>query len=430
MKKRILFVGEDQPLWQEFQNHSVSSDGPWMADFAGTGPEALMLVEQKQFDAVVVDVQLAGMSGIQLLDEIMERQPKALRVILSDIEDAERTVKCVGKAHQHLLKPCDALMVSQALHQALTLQSWLPGENVRGLISRMRWVPSPPGIYAQIVTEMQSSEASVEKIGTLIAQDPAITAKILQLANSAAYALQLQVVEPVEAVSYIGLETTKALVLLAHTFSSFDRLALVGFSVEALWDHSVATGQFARRITTMENTGSEMAEEAFAAGLLHDIGKLLFAANLAEPFGQALALARARNDRVWEVETRLFWASHAEVGAWVLGIWGLPMPIVKAVALHHYPARYGGSGFSQLTAVHVANVLDHETRANSSCGLPPEIDLVYLKQLGLDQKVEDWRRHCIDPNEGAAAYGSPERIIFSSPGTSSRAFLVVSAHRD
>jgi HD-like signal output (HDOD) protein/CheY-like chemotaxis protein len=403
MKKRILFVGEDQPLWQEFENHSISSDGPWMTDFAGTGQEALILVDQKQFDAVVVDVQLSGMSGIELLDRIMVRQPKALRVIISDIEDAERTVKCVGKAHQHLLKPCDALMVSQALHQALTLQSWLPGENVRELISRMRWVPSPPGIYAQIVTEMQSMDASVEKIGKLIAQDPAITAKILQLANSAAYALQLQVVEPVEAVSYIGLETTKALVLLAHTFSSFDRLSLVGFSVESLWDHSVATGQFAKRIAIMENAGSEIAEESFAGGLLHDIGKLLFAANLSEPFGQALALARAKNERLWEIEAQLFGASHAEVGACVLGIWGLPMPIVKAVALHHYPARHGGSGFSPLTAVHVANVLDHETRGSSSNGPRPELDPVYLKQLGLDQKVEDWRRHCLDPSEEATA---------------------------
>jgi len=149
----------------------------------------------------------------------------------------------------------------------------------------------------------------------------------------------------------------------------------------------------------MENSGSEVAEEAFAAGLLHDIGKLLFAANLTEPFGQALALVRAKRGRLWEVENQIFGASHAEVGACVLGIWGLPLPVVKAVALHHGPARQGGSGFSPLTAVHAANVLVHETQSESTGGLPPEMDLVYLEKLGLDNKVEEWRRHCLNPNE-------------------------------
>ena len=403
MKKRILFVGEDQPLWQEFQTLSSGSDSVWTAEFASTGEEALALVEQFSFDAIVVDAELSGSSGVDLLDLIMQRQPNALRLILSDIEDAQSTVKCVGKTHQHLLKPCDALMISHAVNQALALQAWLPGDNVRGLMARMRWVPSPPNMYAQMLAEMRSPDSSVEKIGELIAQDPAVAAKILQLANSAVFALQLQVVQPVEAVAYIGLETTKALVLLAHTFSSFDQLHLAGFSAESLWQHSVVTGQFARWIAQMENSGPELTEQAFAAGLLHDIGKLLFAANLPEPFGQALALARAQGCSLWEAESRVFGAGHPEVGASVLGIWGLPMPIVNAVALHHCPARSKGQEFSPLTAVHAANVFEHESRPGASAPPTTGLDLDYLKNLGLDQRIEEWRRTCLSPTEAAAA---------------------------
>lgn len=402
VKKRILFVGEAQPLRQEFQDHVADPDSNWTIDFALTGPDALALVEQFRFDAAVVDVELPGMNGVELLDQIMQRQPKAIRMILSDVADAQSTVKCVGRAHHHLFKPCDAATVINALNQALRLEASLPTDAVRALIAQMRWVPSPPAVYSKILSEMQSPNVSVEKIGTLIAQDPAITAKVLQLANSAVFGLQLQVTQPVEAVTYVGLETTRALVLLAHTFSSFGQLHRVGFSGESLWQHSILTGQFARRIAELERGGSELAEQAFAAGLLHDIGKLLFAANLPGPFGQAWALARAQHSSLWEAETRLLGAAHPEVGACVLGIWGLPLPIIEAVALHHCPNRCMAEGFIPLTAVHVANALEHEAQADPSTPAATEVDLAYLKNQGLDQRIEDWRTHCLSSTETAA----------------------------
>ena len=402
MRKRILFVGEDQPLWQEFERFSSDPDSPWSVDYARTAPEALALIEHFTFDAAIVDEDLADVEGVDLLDKIMQGQPKMLRLILSDLDNAMSTVKCVGRAHQHLLKPCDAFMVSHALNKALTLQAWLPSEAVYRLVSRMRWLPSPPGIYARILAEMRSVDTSIEKIGELIAQDPAVSAKVLQLANSAVFALQLQVVQPSEAVAYVGLETTKALVLLAHTFSSFDQLHVVGFSAESLWRHSVASGQMARQIATLQGSGSELSEQAFAAGLLHDIGKLLLAANLAEPFGQALALAKAEQCELWEAENQVFGATHAELGACLLGIWGLPIPVVKAVALHHNPGRSPGQTFSALTAVHAANVFEHESCPERA--LPgPTLDADYLNKLGLDKRAEEWRRQCSKSGEAAAA---------------------------
>ena len=302
-----------------------------------------------------------------------------------------------------MLKPCDAFMVSHALNKALTLQAWLPSEAVFRLVSRMRWLPSPPGIYARILAEMRSMDTSVERVGELIAQDPAVSAKVLQLANSAVFALQLQVVQPAEAVAYVGLETTKALVLLAHTFSSFDRLHVVGFSAEALWRHSLAVGQMARRIATLQGCGPEASEQCFAGGLLHDIGKLLLAANLTDPFGQALALAKAEHCALWEAEHQVFGATHAELGACLLGIWGLPIPVVKAVALHHNPSRSPGQTFNPLTAVHAANVFEHEFQPGPSDLQPPVLDGEYLNKLGLEQRAQEWRQKCSESNESAAA---------------------------
>jgi HD-like signal output (HDOD) protein len=248
---------------------------------------------------------------------------------------------------------------------------------------------------------MESPTTSVETIGEIIAQDPPITAKVLQLANSAVFGLHLQVNQPGEAVAYLGLEATRTLVLLAHTFSEFDGLPKVGFSVDELWFHSVLVGQFARQIVLLQQQESELGEQAYAAGLLHDLGKILFAANLPVPFGRAVRMAQQEKKPLHEVEKNLLGATHAEIGACLLAIWGLPSAIVEAVALHHEPALSARKTFGPLTAVHAADVLARQMAPDHPDVVPLEIDEQYLQQLGLLERVEFWRRHCQDLNAQA-----------------------------
>ncbi|HXR07075.1 MAG TPA: HDOD domain-containing protein [Candidatus Acidoferrum sp.] len=395
MKKRILFVTKDQALWNEFQSQASSGEGEWAGQHVRTGREALDLAQQFNFAVVVADAELADVSGLELLDQFLQRQPSAHRFVLSEVSDTEATVKCVGKPHHHLLRPLSARTLLNALEQAFAHEVWLPSRAVHGLIAQMRHVPSPPSTYFKVVEEIRSPRASLEKIGELIAEDPAITAKVLQLANSAVFGLQLQVNQPLEAIAYIGLETTKALVLLAHTVSSFNKVKLPGFSVEELWRHSLSAGQMAQRIALMEKGGLEAAELAFAGGLLHDIGKLLFCANLPELFAKTLALAREEKCMYWDAEAQLFPnAGHAELGGCLLGMWGLPQPIVEAVALHHYPRQLAGPDFHPLTAVHAADVLDHEMHPDRSVRVPTTFHAGYLAELGLAHRAEYWRRQC------------------------------------
>ena len=393
MKKRILFVSEDQALCQEFQAQCPDPESAWTAQHVRAEEEAMALCQQYTFAAVVADVHLNGKSGNDLLDAFMRRQPKALRLVISDLADVQSTIKCIGHAHHHLLKPCSAKTLLHALDQAFAQEAWLPSEPVQGFIALMRQVPSPLKSYQQIVQEMKSPTCSLEKIGNLIAQDPAVAAKVLQLANSTLFGRELNVVNPAEAIAYIGLETTKAVVLLAHTFSSFDNLRLARFSVEDLWRHSVEVGRAARRVVVLEKGGEDIAEQAFAAGLLHDIGKLLFAANHPGVFTKVLRLAREQQCNLWEAETQVMpGVGHAELGATVLGIWGLPKSIIEAVALHHTPWRQRRHTFSPVTAVHVANILDHEKHPDPNIIMPSQINTTYLKEMGLAGRVEAWRQ--------------------------------------
>ncbi len=393
MNKRILFVSEDQALCQEFQAQCPEAESAWTVQHVQTEEEATALCQQQTFAAVVADVNLNGKSGNDLLDAFMRRQPKALRIVISDPADVPSTIKCLGHAHHHVLKPCSAKTLLHALEQAFAQEAWLPSEPLQGFIAQMRQVPSPLKSYQQIVQEMKSPTCSLEKIGSLIAQDPAVAAKVLQLANSTVFGRELNVVNPAEAIAYIGLETTKAVVLLAHTFSSFDNLRLARFSIEDLWRHSVEVGRLARRVVELEKAGEDVAEQAFAAGLLHDIGKLLFAANHPGVFTKVLRLAREQQCNLWEAESQVMpGVGHAELGATVLGIWGLPKTITEAVALHHSPWRQRRHTFSPVTAVHVANILDHELHPDPNVIMPSQINTSYLKEMGLAGRVEAWRQ--------------------------------------
>jgi putative nucleotidyltransferase with HDIG domain len=401
MRKQILIVGRQPELEKEFRTYSLDPGGTWAAVPAATVPEALHLLAHENFDAVVAQADSGGFRGVALLDEIMRRHPHLLRMVISDPTDIRGTVGCIGKGHYHLLKPCSLACLLEALERPYGSDNWRPNEAAQNLIVQMQHLPSPPKIYFQILTALQSPDVWIERIGELISQDPAVTAKVLQLANSAMFGRQVRVTHPRDAVAYVGLETTKALVLLAHTFSSFGRFEVHGFSAEELWRHSVVTGRFAKRIARLEKQESGLQEQAFTAGLLHDVGKLLLAANLPERFNQVIKRAADEGRELSEIETASLGTSHAELGACLLGTWGLPGAIVQAVALHHSPNQSAEPSFNGLTAVHAANVIAHESWPNPLMLPLAQIDRHYLEQLGLQSRVPFWRENCLtsEPKE-------------------------------
>jgi putative nucleotidyltransferase with HDIG domain len=190
------------------------------------------------------------------------------------------------------------------------------------------------------------------------------------------------------------METLRALVLSANIFAQFRDTKVRGFSIEQLEEHSMAVGAWAKLLARTESCPSEVGDEALMAGLLHDVGRLLLAANVGEAFEQALALADEQAIPVVEAEREVLGASHAEMGAYLLGLWGLPDSILEAVAFHHRPGDCIGGGCTALTVVHVADALENQARL-----LPLEVpatalDLDYLRQLGLDARLPVWYQKC------------------------------------
>ncbi len=395
-QRNILFVNHEPNILHGLQRMLHSMRRTWRMTFSDDPRQALDLLTEGRFDVVVSDMQMPGMAGTQFLGEVMRRHPHVVRIILTGRTDRETTMEALLVSHQLLAKPCSADALKATICRALALRGLLDGDTpLKALVSRLETLPSVPDLYSQIVEELQSPNASVKVIAEIVAQDPAMTAKILQLVNSAYFGLSRHISNLNRAVNLLGLETIKALVLTAQVFSRFDPDTVEAFDVDSLWGHSTVVGALSRAIADAEDGDEELLSDALTAGLLHDVGKLLLAVNL--PNIHAKVMTQAIRDGVCltEAERCLFGAAHGETGAYLLGLWGLPESIVEAVAYHHQPHLCETPGFTALTAVHMANALAHELSLDPRLSTPDPVDQGYLESLGLDHRLDHWRGICL-----------------------------------
>ena len=391
MKRRILFVDDEPMVLAGLQRMLRPMREQWEIEFADGGAQALTILEAGRFDAIVSDMRMPVMNGAQLLKEVAGKHPQTVRFILSGQADQELIMECVGTAHQFLSKPCEPESLKTALHRTFAVDGLLRCDALKEVISQLTTIPSLPTLYNKIMEQLASPDASIETIGQTIARDPGMTAKVLQLVNSAFFGSRRQMANPTEAAMLLGLDTIKTLVLWIHVFSNYKQPDVPGFSMERLSNHCLATGLLAQEIVQEEGGDAKTRENAMTAGLLHDLGKLLLVVNRPQLFNQALTLAETKRIAFWQAEQEVFGTTHAEIGAYLLGLWGLPFDIVEAVALHHRPQICGSKAFSPLTAVHAANVIQHEAQPESRAGDLAPADTQYLAELGLEDRLPVWR---------------------------------------
>jgi HD-like signal output (HDOD) protein len=405
MKKRILFVDDEPKILEGLGRMLRGMRHEWDMQFATGGPEALEIMTRELFDLVVTDMRMPGMNGLEFLTEVKAKYPDVIRMVLSGYADQLLIIRSIGVAHQYLSKPCEAESLRSTVTRALDLREVLANNTIKLLTSRLSTLPSLPSLYSEIVRELQSPDASIRRVGEIIARDPGMTAKILQLVNSAFFGIRRVVSNPAEAATYLGLETIQSLVLSLHAFAAFETHQIPGFSVAQIWSHSLAAGLLAKRIMEGENAGRVQAAEAFTAGLLHDLGKLVLASNLPDEYGKALAKTALEVVTAEEAEREVIGSTHEEVGAYLLGLWGLPDPIIEAVALHHHPSDCAAKIFGTLAAVHAADALDREHRSGREhAGQLSRLDLGYFDAIGKADRLSDWRAWCVDVSvRGAAA---------------------------
>jgi putative nucleotidyltransferase with HDIG domain len=332
--KRVLFVDHQPRVLEGLKRMLRPLREEWTMDFARGGRAALRQLAEYRYDVLVTDVSMPDIDATELLSETIRISPQTVRIVLCGGRDIEATLRSASLAHQYLAKPCDVATIQATVEKALSLQTILDDAALAELIGRVQSLPSPPAIYFQLMDAVRCDNISAADLGAIIAQDLGMTAKVLQFANSPLFAPARAIASPEQAVVYLGVDMVRALAITESVFSQFGRRNHPGFSPEELQDHSYQVAAMARKIARERRIAPQFVADIFLGGLMHDIGKLLLGSNFPAEYREVVRCF-GDPEALRETESRLFGTTHAEVGAYLLWLWGVPASVAGIVAQHH-----------------------------------------------------------------------------------------------
>jgi HD-like signal output (HDOD) protein len=380
--KNIVFVDDERDLLEGLRARLYRHRNDWRMQFVLSGEEAVGLFEKEPVDLIVSDVRMPGMDGGQLLTTVKERWPTTMRIIISGYSDPTQAVRLASLAHQYLAKPCEDRQVENVIERCFNLRDLLSQESLRTVEGRIGKLPAMPKTFARLQAALAQPSVTAGEIADIVSTDAAIATKVLQITNSAFFRLRKPMVRIKDAVTYLGFATVRNLVLCAEISSSWESpCELPGIDPQELQKHAEYSAAACKALAG----GRVSPDDAWLTGLLHDIGYWILVQECPAQLAQAIALSAAEGASLSECEVRTIGATHAQMGAYLLGLWGLPYPIVEAVALHHTPGAITAHGYDLLAALAAAHTLMGPVNAQAMPGSgvrEPGVDAGYLERLG------------------------------------------------
>jgi HD-like signal output (HDOD) protein len=405
LSKHLLLVDDEPMVLTGLQRSLRSMRDEWTMETALGGVAALEALARRACDVIVTDMRMPGMNGAELLNEVRRRSPQTVRVALSGQCDRETVMSGIGATHQYISKPCDAKTLKDTINHAIALRNQLQTASVTRVVSQMRTIPSLSTSFRSMMEELSAAEPRIDKLATLVAADMGMTAKCLQLVNSAFFGLRAPVSNVRLALNLLGLDMLKSLVLSTHIFAEFQNTLFDPKEISWLWEHSFAVSVCARAIGQIQDFAPIVIDDAGTGGLLHNTGKLVLASCLGKEYKMALDMTSQTGLSLVDAEYEVFGCNHAQVGAYLLGLWGLSDGIVESVAWHLNPAACPGTGekksnapssaFTAVGAVHAACAF-HCAANPSRLSSGVKLDREYLRAIGLEGQIPLWNLRCTE----------------------------------
>jgi HD-like signal output (HDOD) protein len=381
---RVLFLGPD-PLWFGQIKGDVGCLQPDWLCLHAPDVGAMEGLDWRSANALVVEAKAPGTR--EWLEQARQERPDLNCLIRCDFSEKPVLDKWKGMGYPMVASHNDTGSLASALIRNARLHEWKADPAIQRLLPSLRKLPATPKMFVQVTEELRSPDASLDVVADLIRKDPVMSAKMLQLVNSAFFSSGHEVTDTLDAAMILGTERIKSLILLAGIFSQYKDAQGISPSAEALQAHSIQVGIYSRAIVLSETKDAELAESAFTAGILHDMGKMILAGNLPAWYKEVPKLRASKQLTDHAAELEMFGANHANIGACLLAAWGLPLSILEAVAWHHEPERSGQKDFGLLAAVHAANAFAHEAESK-----PAAIHNAFFERIGMPDCIERWRQ--------------------------------------
>jgi putative nucleotidyltransferase with HDIG domain len=409
--RRLLFAPADHGTGRAWEAALQSYRGRWDAPVVLGGAAACAKLSEQDWDAVVAP--LGSADGLAVLSAAQEAVPEAVRIGV--VPQRQLRAPHPSFVHQVVCDPLDFQELAVALERSCRLRDLLRGERICQTVGELGELPSAPGVYVALVAKLNRPDTSVGEIAEIIEGDVGTAARLLQLVNSVIFRASREILTVKTAVGFLGLDVVKNAVLSMEGFQAFQKIpAIPGFSLEELQTHCRLTAAIAARLPLP----ADVRDAAIVAALLHDIGKLVLAYKMPDRFARLVARARSERKPLFRIEEELWGITHAEIGAYLLGLWGLPLRVTESIAYHHAPSSVPHQRFDPLAALHAANLLAHETeshgtenraiedQATEAGGTEPLWDMAFLEGLGVAGQLPAWRQMA---REVAAAQESAAR---------------------
>jgi HD-like signal output (HDOD) protein len=388
----ILFVDDDANILSGLRRRLKTVRPQWQLHFASGGSEAIELAGTQNLDVIVSDIQMPEMDGVTLLETLQKTQPDAVRIILTGHADNASYLRTIGPAHQFLSKPCDNETLVGSIENALNLRKMLNSAELRTLVADSKSLASPPDTHMRLETAFSDPNYSFESISKIVESDIALTTEVLKLTNSSYFAVTQNVSSVEHAVRMLGMETLKALALFVGLYRGFDGPPHQAENLKRLCHRSQQIGVTAAMIAEYENLPREVCHAVPSIGMLSHIGTLILYAKKPDEMEAVIKRVETEGITIDEAEHAQFGAGHAEIGAYLLGLWGFPAPIIQAVAYHHHPMDLPHQEMTAPTAIYVAQHLTREIADQDAAGdVTSNIDMDYLARIGKERHLEDWR---------------------------------------
>ena len=351
---RILFIEDNAVELSNMRRVLSVMRREWDMKFFTCAEDALLSMAERPFDVVVTDYDMPGMNGIELLSLCQYQYSRAVRVLLSDSVDADGVIRSAGVAHRMLRKPCDPGELLAAIQRAYELEQRLNDPDLQSMIGEVGSLPTPSRSVVLLNDLLSRDDTTLAEVAEVVSTDINLTAKLLQIVNSAYFSLQHQISDVREAVSYLGLDAVRNLCVAVELLKEFEQPStLVQTMVDEIHEHSLAVAYLARQVMPDRISGSD----AYVAALLHDVGLLVIAQQMPDKFIELKVQSMNTDLPLTEVEMEVIGGHHSDIGALLLDLWGLPTHIVEAVARHHDASDLPATNLDIVHAVFVADAI-------------------------------------------------------------------------